>query len=405
MSDLVVMLYGKPIGKLVGSDWRRFDFVTTDETFEHFDAMSTILSESIPLQPAFKRKLAARRRNFFAELLPEGSALEVMAERARLLPTDVVGMLRRYGRDVAGAVEIFDPEADYEPAVPQLRRLSAKQVANIATSPLEYPLGNEPAQGRVSLGGVQQKFTLTRKDGHWHQPLGGYPSTHILKPPSPSHPTITFDEEYGTRIAKRLGLLSYDVHIEDFDGVSCLVIERYDRVGSSGVLTRIHQEDMNQALGASGNQKYQEHGGSMSLARIAELLSRTAPKELPKLLQLVTLAVGIGNLDMHGKNISLLHLPDGTAQLAPAYDTVPMLHFPLDGRLALKVGGVYPIRSLRLKDLIHEGESWGLDDAEATVRETLGQILAALDAETPHPRAYPYLQADISTNIQRLIKP
>lgn len=401
MADLQVHLYGKPIGVLVGDDWRRFDFHTTAETFERFPLLSTILSQSIPLQPVPQPKRAARRRNFFSELLPEGDALRALAESARLDTSDTIGLLRRYGRDVPGAVEIFDPDAANEPAEPKLRRLTRAQTRELAENQAA-PLGNDPVQGRISLGGVQRKLTLTRKAGHWHQPLGGFPSTHIIKPVSRRYPTIIFDEEYGDRLARRLGLLDYDAHIENFEGLDALVIERYDRDTSSEIPTRIHQEDMNQALGASGNQKYQEHGGVVTLQRIAKLVNDVSGQDVPTLFRQVALSVLIGNLDMHAKNISLLHLPDATARLAPAYDMVPLLHQPTDGRLALKVGGQYAIGSVRIDHLVSEGTSWGLSNARELVQETIEQVSQALDAETPHPGAHPELRDQIRTHIGRL---
>lgn len=54
-----------------------------------------------------------------------------------------------------------------------------------------------------------------------------------------------------------------------------LVIERYARAPPSSD-GRIHQEDGNQALGASGDEEYQRHGGTVSLARLADLLRQHA---------------------------------------------------------------------------------------------------------------------------------
>jgi serine/threonine-protein kinase HipA len=66
---------------------------------------------------------------------------------------------------------------------------------------------------------------------------------------------------------------------------------------------------------------------------------------------MVILAVGIGNLDMHTKNIGLLHPADGDLQLAPAYDVVPHAHLQNDGRLALAVNGHYHHAELTRDDL------------------------------------------------------
>jgi serine/threonine-protein kinase HipA len=399
---LAVHLYGSPVGILTGADWRTFDFKTTPETFERFDLMSTILSEAIPLRLLPDRKTTARRRNFFAELLPEGQARELLAARARVEQSDVIGLLRRYGRDVAGALEIFDPDDANEPARPELRRLDGVGVRRLMEREVDAPLGNDPKLGRISLGGMQEKVTLTRADGAWHQPLGGYPSTHIIKPRSDAYPTMVFDEEYGSRLARQVGLLDYKVWIEDFAGLPALVVERYDRRPAGGPPQRIHQEDFNQALGASGNQKYQEHGGVVTLKRIAALLARATADGQAQLLRLVTFAVAIGNLDLHAKNLSLLHPDDSPARLAPAYDQVPLLHHPTDGRLALKVNGVYAARQVTAADLVAEGETWGVNDAEAEVESVLDRVAEALATQSPLPGAYPNLNLELEAHLDRL---
>ena len=90
--------------------------------------------------------------------------------------------------------------------------------------------------------------------------IDGWPSTHILKPESPDYPTAIYDEEYGARFARAVGLASFPTRIEEFEGVPAIVIKRYDR-SPDAPQGRIHQEDFNQVLGATGNQKYQKYGG------------------------------------------------------------------------------------------------------------------------------------------------
>ncbi|HEY9392869.1 MAG TPA: HipA domain-containing protein, partial [Nocardioides sp.] len=41
------------------------------------------------------------------------------------------------------------------------------------------------------------------------------------------------------------------------------------------------------------------------------------------LAQMAVLAVAVGNLDMHAKNLGILHPLDNEPRLAPAYDVVP----------------------------------------------------------------------------------
>lgn len=403
MTRLEVWLYGTRVGTLAGNSWRDFDFTPAPEAFARFGVLSTVLSEAIPLTVRPARSQAARRRNFFAELLPEGLTRIRLAGQAGVETSDTLGMLRRYGRDVAGALEIFDPDDPWEPPTPELRPLSDTQVRQLADNFPAAPLGNDPLQGRLSLGGVQLKLALVKQNGRWWQPLGGYPSTHILKQSPDRYPTMIFDEEYGCRLAAQFGLLDYGVQIELFDGRPMLVIERYDRcTDSSGMTTRLHQEDMNQALGASGDQKYQQNGGVVTLRRIARVVAQYGSDELNHLLRLVVFAAAIGNLDLHAKNISLLHLPDGTARLAPAYDNVPLLHQSTDGELALAVNRVYRLSALKLADLAAEAQAWEMPGQAPKIDAWLAQIAALADATDPLPGAAPGLAATIKENIARL---
>nr|WP_251149763.1 HipA domain-containing protein [Cellulosimicrobium sp. Marseille-Q4280] len=357
----------------------------------------------MPLSLVENRARAARRRNYFAELLPEGRVLSDLSGRARLAENDVVGLLARYGRDVAGAVELYDPETPGEPRTPRATPFSEEQVGVLLGDTRGMPLGNSPLGGKSSLAGVQDKIVLALVEGVWHQVHDGYPSTHILKPHSAANPTIIYDEEYATRIAARIGLTHGTVRLHDFGGRTALVIERYDR-SPDAPRGRLHQEDMNQALGARGDEKYQEIGGKVSLARIASALRRAAgPTAVEQLLRYVTLTVAVGNLDMHAKNLSMLRLPDGSAHIAPMYDVVPLRHQPTDGRLALAVNGAYVHSTVTADDLVAEGEAWGVATARDLVATTLGDVAAVVSDEVPDPRAHPGLQDDVARFTSNLL--
>ena len=217
------------------------------------------------------------------------------------------------------------------------------------------------------------------------QPLGGAASTHLIKPAT-ARPEALAEEEYGQRLAAGLGLSATGVTLERLGDRDCLVIERYDRDGGG---ERFHQEDFNQALGLSGDERYQEIGGHARLARVADVLSRhclDAAGDLDRLATQVTLAVAIGNLDLHAKNLALLHHPDGTTALAPTYDMVPLAHVPgVDGRLAMAVDGEYALAAVTLARLEREVASWGADPI--AVRTTLERLRGLLVEESPDSAA------------------
>ena len=160
-----------------------------------------------------------------------------------------------------------------------------------------------------------------------------------------------------------MGLTTLDSWIEDFDGMPGLVIERYDR-SPDAPQGRIHQEDMDQALGASKDEEYQESqesGGKLSLERVAELLWRNGDEEsVHRLLRLLTLSQAGGNLDMHSKNISMLHLQDGSTRITSANDVIPQTHLDGNGKMALAINRKFLHAAITVDDLIEEAQFWKL---------------------------------------------
>lgn len=396
---LAVELYDTILGTLTG-DARTFDFTPTDAGIDRFGANSSVLSVVIPLAPVQRRDHAARRRNWFGELLPEGDQHDYMLAQGDLRRDDTPAFLARYGRDVAGALQVWDLDNPAEPQSPAIKKTTPAEVRGLLEDPIGSPLANDPRSGKSSLGGVQPKIVLVKTADGWAQALGGYPTTHIVKPQlTGNKASVIYDEEYGSRIARRLGLAAFATSIEDFAGLPAIVIERYDRHDGQ----RLHQEDFSQALGASRNQKYQEIGGIVSLQRIAETLKTHAPEQdLRRLARMVVLAVGIGNLDLHTKNLGLLHPADGDVTIAPAYDVVPQTHLANDGRMALAVNGKYRHQETTRDDLSAEFAGWGLRRAATTVTETLDELETILREEEPLEGAFPLLQEQLTVFVDNL---
>lgn len=400
MTILHVELYGTLIGTLEGTG-NRFDFVPAASGVERFGTNSLALSIGIPLSMVNKRKQSKKRANWFSELLPEGDYRNYLASQAGISSLDSLGLLGHFGEDVAGAIRIFDPQTRTPHQPPRREEVSVESIRRYLSDPLEFPLGNIQGAGKTSLAGVQPKILLSRHDKAWFAALHGEPSTHILKP-SLAGPkeSFIFDEEYGLRLARALGLASYSSWIESFDGLDALVIERFDRQAGD----RIHQEDMSQALGASGIEKYQEYGGVVSLGRIAKALAATTSgSDVVALGKLTVFAVAIGNLDVHSKNIGILHPQDEIPSLAPAYDCVPMGHRKdVDGRFALSLAGEYRRAAISRKHLEDEMASWEVKNPSTVVDEVLAQLLAACEQEKPLAPAHPDMHQTIVDSVEAL---
>ncbi|GAA2240998.1 hypothetical protein GCM10010401_12140 [Rarobacter faecitabidus] len=387
---LAIELYGTIVRHL-GGDRRTFDFTPSAEGMERFGGNSSVLSVAVPLQHNLPRHFAGRRRNWFIELLPEGDQYEHLLRQGNLPRGDTLSFLARYGRDVAGALQIWDEDDPTEPPTPTFEPVTDAQIRELLEDPIGSPLANTPGMGKTSLNGVQPKIVLAHDSRGWSRALGGVPSTHILKPRlDGARSTMVFDEEYGAQFARALGLADFDTRIVDFAGLQTLIVERYDRVDG----TRVHQEDFNQALGAAADQKYQEMGGVVSLRRMAAVISaHTSGEELHRLARLTVLNVALGNLDAHTKNFGLVHLADGQITLAPAYDVVPLAHVgDSDGRLALSVNGQYQHAAVSRDDLVAEIASWGVRRAEGTVATTLSDIREALETLSPLDGAHAHVE-------------
>lgn len=397
---LAVELYGERLGELIETRGG-FDFVAAPQAVSSHGVGSRILSVAIPLTTRARPANAALRRNFFDELLPEGRARTSLAGRAGVAADYTIGMLARYGRDVAGALRIWDPLSPDEPRTPEAVPVDDARVEEMMRAVKAAPLGNSTARRMSSLAGVQDKIVLARTTSGWAEPLDGFPSSHIVKPILMTMPTLIFDEEYGARIARHLGLLHYATEITTFGRTSALVIERYDR-DPDAPDGRIHQEDFNQALGMSGDGKY-EDDGHPGLAAIARVVRQADTGSLARLARMMTLSVAVGNLDMHAKNLSLLHQPDGSMTLAPAYDVVPQLHQDVDPVVALHVGGVRRHRDIRAAHLIAEATSWGVREADELVMRTIEDIAGFVATEVPHAAAAPDLARSIGAICARLL--
>ena len=330
-------------------------------------------------------------RPFFHGLLPEGEARQMIAYDFGLAADDDFGLLTQLGRDCAGALVVLPPgempenKARAQPAevldnIEIGRRLRALPV---------HPLGVNGTI-RASLPGVQPKLLLTRHDGTWCSPDALHPSTHILKPAVVELEHSVANEAFCMTLASDAGLIAAAISIGDFDGVAVLVSERYDRQPhANGTTRRLHQEDTCQALSIMTRVtrlKYQAFGGP-NLRAIAKVLTQWGGSATD-LLRYVTFSVLMGNADLHGKNLSLLHRDDGTVTLAPIYDVMCTTYYDgqqgwrqIDTELGLFIADKTDILTVTVDDLVAEAQTWGLQPAAVrnTVSALAAQVADAID--------------------------
>jgi serine/threonine-protein kinase HipA len=302
---------------------------------------------------------------------------------------------------------IYD-EADQKPQAPTSPRpVDDQQIKQMLLNDDEFPLGNVRETGRTSLAGFQDKIVLTRNKDQWFLAENGTPSSHILKPYKNKWPSLIYDEAWSLELARKIDLVNYDSYLAAFGGLDTLVIERFDR-DQAVVGLRIHQEDFAQAFGIPDEKKYEELGEAWSLERVADALYHYADSEdIILFARQILYALAIGNLDMHAKNFCLIHLPDESHHLTPAYDIPPLMHHGLGENLAFRIDGLIQYPKITTKHIVREFMRWEVEpfkSEEATkafIAEQFEVIAEAIESVPPHPKAYPDLIAEVKANLRR----
>lgn len=376
---LDVYLHGELVGHLIQDETGQTVFEYVQNWLDRPGA--TALSVSLPLRRArFSRNEC---RGFFAGILPDEGQREIIARNLGISARNDYAMLERIGGECAGAVTFIPsgqplPVRDYH-----YRALSSKELADIFKDLPKRPLLAGEEGIRFSLAGAQDKIAVRIEGGEISLPLGGAPSTHILKPSVERFAGVVFNEALTMELAAAVSLPAAKVAVRAVEQIAYLLVERYDRTyiqsGGATILERLHQEDFCQALNIAPEMKYQKEGGP-SLKKSFELLREvsSAPViDLARLLDIVIYNYLIGNNDAHGKNFSLLYHQVGTTsqeiRLAPLYDAISTVYYPeLSNEMAMKIGTEYKSERVTPRDFEKLAEEAGL--AKPIVRRWVSEV-------------------------------
>lgn len=328
---LVVLLHGELAGHVYKTAARRLVFQYEPAWREQPDAFP--LSLSMPLNTAEHGHRATSA--FLWGLLPDDPrVIESWARQYDIARTDVTALLAHVGADCAGAVQIVPPSRMHEVLGATTKNdqkksvewLSPRAVGKLLTALRHNPAAGRSTtmQGQFSLAGAQPKTTLFHADGKWGIPKGRVPSTHILKPPVLDLADVAYNEHACLALARELGLPAAQSRVQRFGDELAIVVERYDRVRANGIVTRVHQEDMCQALAKQPTDKYETDGGP-TLTDIAALLNRHSAepeRDLAHFIDANAFNWLIAAPDAHAKNFSILHAAGPACRLAPLYDVI-----------------------------------------------------------------------------------
>ncbi len=337
---LDVYLGDRPVGKLYRPGSGRLAFQYEDQVVEESTG-ALVLSASLPVQTA--RFPNGQTRPFFEGLLPEGAAREQIARTRGVSVQNAFGLLAEIGAECAGAVVVVPEGQGLAPTdTSSVRWLSDEELADVIANLPAHPLGGG-IDVRASLGGVQQKLIVTRTPaGKIGQPIGGAPSTHIIKPSLAGWTDIAANEAFCLRLARCCKLTTATSGLSEIGGTSCLVVERFDRTLTDDMrIIRLHQEDFCQALGILPASKYESEGGPSIADVVAALreISAAPAADVTSFLRAVALNYVVGNSDAHGKNFALLYDPASGARLAPLYDIVSTAVYDVTTKMAMLIGG------------------------------------------------------------------
>ncbi len=371
-NELIALLDGREIGSVHYKN-SRLSFVYRESWRADPDAYP--LSLSMPLGSAEHGH--TRIEAFLWGLLPDNDrVLENWGRRFQVSPKNVFRLITHVGEDCAGAVQFVSPERleelQKEPASKEVKWLTEEDVAERLRALRGDHSQWRTAQdtGQFSLAGAQPKTALLFDRKRWGVPSGRVPTTHILKPPTGEWDGHAENEHFSLRLARAAGLVVPNSAVQHFGDEVAIVVERYDRIRQGDRWSRIHQEDMCQALGLHPTRKYESDGGP-NAARIAELLRTQSSNPQEDVLSFVDSIIFnwlIAGTDAHAKNFGLLLGSNGVVRLAPFYDLASVLPYRAinleKAKLAMKIGGEYRLRNIGARNWQKFAAEFRLDDAE-----------------------------------------
>ena len=380
---------------------------------DSYPAETSLLSCSLPV--GYRSEPAAAHA-FLEGLLPEGRALESMAAGlagvaldstgASRGPADTLLLLAEYGRECAGAVTAVPRGAAHSASAASYGDLDDGDVAAMLRALPQRPLGADLDRDiRMSLAGAQPKLLLANIDGRWREPVGGAAATHILKPTGRWQHSSD-NECLVMRLARALDLCATDVWVERFGDSRAFVTQRFDRSVVGDEVSRLHQEDLCQALAVRPKDKY--HIGRLS-ARPARLLrekSADPSADAVEMFRQLVFRALVGDEDGHGKNYGLT-LTDGSVALSPIYDSMSTVAYSeLSGTMGTPIGRQSNLAKVDRADLLDEGRALRIPrpDLVDDMAQEMRRELTRLDLTSIDPHVAEVVSLLIDERASRLLR-
>jgi serine/threonine-protein kinase HipA len=293
-------------------------------TFEYVSGWAQA-ADGFDLSPELQRSQAVHRDGathrpvqwYFDNLLPEEGQRLAISKEARLSADDAFALLEYLGAESAGSLVLIPPG---QTAAPRggLRPLTDATLSERIRDLPRATLGSG-APKRMSVAGAQDKLAVVYREGELCEPVGGEPSTHILKPDHRhgDYPASVINLYFVMSLAAELKLRAPPVH-RLYVPEPVYLIERFDRFADEfGQTQRRHIIDACQLLNKS--RQFKHTGATLhTLAEVIACCTNKASTRL-RLFQWLVFNVLVANDDNHLKNLSFLVSPAGI-ELAPTYD-------------------------------------------------------------------------------------
>lgn len=328
--------------------------------------------------------------NFLDNVLPEGEARLLLAERAGVSENNVFSQIREIGEDLSGAIT-FTPneikENTNETTEPAFRLLTEDELANRLDAKEDIGLLTWDDKPRLSVAGVQDKLNVfINESGEIGFGDGRLCSTHILKFEKKNCPNLVLNEYFCMKLSSAINLPTAEVEFIRFGKHPALIVQRFDRKYASEKkqVFRRHVIDGCQALNLPRDFKYERNLGDnrdvqhirdgASLPKLFEFSKlMSSPAESTQWLinwQLFNLI--ISNYDSHGKNVSLFWGKNNSS-FTPTYDLVNIAMFPqFKHVLAMAMGDEFDPDDINAYQLADFAETCAID------KKLLARLLSTL---------------------------
>jgi serine/threonine-protein kinase HipA len=313
--------------------------------------------------------------SYFDGLLPDDYKVrEKIAAREHAASAGIFDLLAAIGSDCIGALR-FVPEGEGpgDPTKMEYQPVSddeiAARLASLATNPLGIQAEDDFS---ISIAGVQERTAFLQVDSKWQLPIGPTPTSHIFKPAIKEGPNgadfsdTPWNEWFCLTLCRTLGLKTANAKVQLFDDKPVIVLERFDRTWQEGVLYRLPQEDICQALGVPPTRKYQSDGGP-GITNVLDFLNGAVAPHEDRLTFIRAQIVFwlLAAIDGHAKNFSIFITPGGY-RLTPLYDVMsaaPYSQLPVQKiKLAMALGekNHYRLQQIQLRHFYQTGQKAGL---------------------------------------------